>query len=139
MADCSEELKEWFEKWLLDTLKSHNEELDESIVSYLSSIMEDEDTADDDKIESIEPILQELNQVFQYKTLILYSQLLALTFFCIFKNGSFDENQMAKDIVETWNKRKAEFNESNTAKKELNASKEPGTRQLVYLIYYQIL
>lgn len=72
MADFSEELKESFEKWLLDTLKSHNEELDESIISYLSSIMEDEDTADEDKIESIEPILQELNQVFKKKTLPIF-------------------------------------------------------------------
>lgn len=42
---------------------------------------------------------------------------------------------MAKDIVETWNKRRAEFNESDTAKKESNASKEPGTRQLVHLVF----
>jgi hypothetical protein len=71
MAIDSYELKESFEKWLLATLKGYNEELDESIVSYLSSIVGDEDTADDEKVESVEPILQELNQVSFFKLKLL--------------------------------------------------------------------
>jgi hypothetical protein len=43
----------------------------------------------------------------------------------LFKHGSFEENKLAKTIVETWNQKKAEFNESDTVSKELNASKEP--------------
>ena len=65
-GDC-DELKPKFEQWLLEKLKTHNNEVDESLITYISSMVtdDDEDSTDDDKIESIEPILQELNQVVE--------------------------------------------------------------------------
>ena len=56
-------LGEHFEKWLLSRLKVYNEDVDESLVNYIISIISDEDSGDEEKIESIEPLLQELNQV----------------------------------------------------------------------------
>ncbi len=62
LAD-NDELKVNFEKWLLEKIKQYDTEVDETLASYISSIVSDEDTPDEDKKESIEPILQELNQV----------------------------------------------------------------------------
>lgn len=57
-----------FEKWLLEKLKSYNSDVDESLVTYISSIVCDEDSEIEEKIESIAPILEELNQVFIFHT-----------------------------------------------------------------------
>ena len=62
-----EEFNSRFEKWLLEKLKSYNEDTDESLVTYMSSLVNDEDSSDDDKKESVEPILEELNQVIILK------------------------------------------------------------------------
>ena len=59
----NDELGEHFEKWLLSRLKVYNEDVDESLANYIISIISDEDSGDEEKIESIEPLLQELNQV----------------------------------------------------------------------------
>ena len=69
----SDELKTNFEKWLLDKIKQYNSDVDESLASYLCSIVSDEDTPDEDKTESIEPILQELNQVTFITIFLLHS------------------------------------------------------------------
>lgn len=58
-----EEFNGLFEKWLLEKLKTYNQDTDESLVTYMCSLVNDDDSTDDDKKESIEPILEELNQV----------------------------------------------------------------------------
>lgn len=83
-----------FEKWLLEKLKSYNSDVDESLVTYISSIVCDEDSEIEEKIESIAPILEELNQ-----------------------NSTFDEHQLAKEITDTWTKMKLEFTNSESKNK----------------------
>jgi hypothetical protein len=73
----SEELKANFEKVLLEKIRQHNSDVDESLASYICSIVSDEETPDEDKAESIEPILQELNQVVFYATSFVYLPLKA--------------------------------------------------------------
>ncbi len=52
--------------------------------NYILSIVTDEDSSDDDKLESIQPLIQELNQNEQFE----------------------DEDKLCREIIETWNKMK---------------------------------
>ncbi len=55
-----------FEKWLSDKLKteSNDQELDVSIfTNFILSALTEDENSDEEKIETIKPILQELNQV----------------------------------------------------------------------------
>lgn len=53
--------------------------------NYIVSIISDEESTEEDKIESIKPLLQELNQ-----------------------NETFDEDKVCQEIVETWTRMKLE-------------------------------
>ncbi len=59
----NEDLKIKFEEWLLSELKKYNKDVDESLVSYISSIASDDENPSEERIEAVESLLQELNQV----------------------------------------------------------------------------
>lgn len=52
--------------------------------NYILSIVTDEDSSDEDKLESMKPLIQELNQNEQFE----------------------DEDKLCREIIETWNKMK---------------------------------
>ena len=52
--------------------------------NYIVSIVTDEDSSDEDKMESMKPLIQELNQNKQFE----------------------DEDQLCKEIIDTWNNMK---------------------------------
>jgi len=86
-----------FEKWLNVKLGTADEEL--MFANYIISIVSDEDSTEDDKAESIKPLLQELNQ-----------------------NDLFDEEKVCTEIIETWNQMKSE--ESSSGKPKADKSNE---------------
>ena len=64
--DQNDDLNTKFEKWVSDKLKleSNDQDLDVSIfTNFILSALTEEENSDEEKSETIKPILQELNQV----------------------------------------------------------------------------
>ncbi len=64
--DQNNDLNAKFEKWVSDKLKleSNDQDLDVSIfTNFILSALTEEENSDEEKSETIKPILQELNQV----------------------------------------------------------------------------
>jgi hypothetical protein len=70
MASNNADLNLKFENWITDKLKAENnyQDLDVSIfINFILSALTEDDNSDEEKLETIKPILQELNQVFDLK------------------------------------------------------------------------
>jgi hypothetical protein len=65
-ADRKEQLTLRFEEWLDEKLRAENPDQASEISmfsSYISSSLADDDTSEEEKLETIRPFIQELNQV----------------------------------------------------------------------------
>ena len=63
MASINDDLMVKYEKWLLDKIKAYNSEVDESLINYITSIISDEETPDEDKTESIDATILLSNKI----------------------------------------------------------------------------
>lgn len=82
-------------------------------VNYLVSIISDEESTQEDKLESIKPLLQELNQ-----------------------NGDKfdDEDKFSQELIDKWNQMKLDDNASNDNKKNTKETGETPTDTILSMI-----